>query len=220
MLRAFSRRQHEPGRFNLNNQIKAACEFWIRNLPNVRPRKVPINPHLLPLAVSYSDGEGESAGVGCGLWLPNGTILGGYLRVPDLVRKMWAKWESLEGVRDIFQIEAVGPLLILWNWGHLFRNHLWIHFIDNEGALASLAKGSSSVLSGEIIVGFTHELAADLGILGWYDRVDSASNPVDKLSRGEMKGPWKLVRIRFPDVLLKRIAQAEDFQLSSQFDFQ
>ena len=70
--------------------------------------------------------------------------------------------------------------------------------------------------SGEHIVGFTHELAADLGILGWYGRVDSASNPVDKLFRGEMKGPWKLVRIRFPDILLNRIAQAEDFQLSSQ----
>ena len=77
----------------------------------------------------------------------------------------------------------MGPLLILWNWGHLFRNDLWIHFIDNEGALASLAKGSSSVVSGDVIVGFTHQLAAQLGILGWYDRVDSASNPVDKLSR-------------------------------------
>ena len=27
MLRAFSRRQHEPGRTNLNPQIRAACEF-------------------------------------------------------------------------------------------------------------------------------------------------------------------------------------------------
>ena len=53
MLRAFSRRQHEPGRFNLNPQIRAACEFWLRNLPNVRPREVPINPHLMPLAISY-----------------------------------------------------------------------------------------------------------------------------------------------------------------------
>ena len=88
--------------------------------------------------------------------------------------------------------------------------------IDNEGALASLAKGSSSVLSGEIIVGFTHELAADLGILSWYDRVDSASNPVDKLSRGQMKGSWKLVKIRFPKGLLQRIAQSEEFQSCSQ----
>ena len=112
-------------------------------------------------------------------------------------------------MKDIYQIEAVGPLLVLFNWGHLFKDHLWIDFIDNEGALASLAKGSSSILSGEIIVGFTHELAASLGIIGWFDRVDTASNPVDKLSRGVMAGPWKLVRIRFPSSLLTQIAKAE-----------
>ena len=67
------------------------------------------------------------------------------------------------------------------------------------------------MLSGDIFVAFTHELAAQLGILGWYDRVDSASNPVDKLSRGQMQGPWTLVRIRFPMALLERIAQADEF---------
>ena len=77
-----------------------------------------------------------------------------------------------------------------------------------------MAKGSSSVLSGEVIVGLTHELAASLGVLGWYDRVDSASNPVDKLSRGVMSGPWKLVRIRFPGSLLRRLAQSEGGQSS------
>ena len=95
----------------------------------------------MPLAISYSDGEGETAGVGCALWLPNGTILGGYLKVPSIIRKMWARRASLDGVRDIYQIEAVGPLLVLHNWGHMSRDHLWIHLIDNEGALASLAKG-------------------------------------------------------------------------------
>ena len=48
---------------------------------------------------------------------------------------------SLSDGKDIFQIEAVGPLLVLWNWGHLFRE-----------LLAALAKGSSSVMSGEMIV--------------------------------------------------------------------
>ena len=151
MLRAFSRRQHEHGRSNINPQIEAACEFWLRNLASVRPREVLINPHLLPLAVSYSDGEGEKAGVGVALWLPNGEIMGGYIRVPSEMRYMWTQRESLAEARDIFQIEAVGPLLVLHNWGHMFREHLWIHFIDNEGALAALAKGSSSVLSGEVI---------------------------------------------------------------------
>ena len=75
------------------------------------------------------------------------------------------------------------------------------------GALAALAKGSSSVMSGEVIVGCTHELAAKYGVLSWFDRVDSASNPVDKLSRGKLDGPWKLVKIRFPPHLLRTIDQ-------------
>ena len=78
--------------------------FLIRSLLNVRSREVPINPHLMPLAVSYFDGEGESAGVGCGLWLRSGTILGGYTKVQAVIRQMWARRESLEGARDIFQI--------------------------------------------------------------------------------------------------------------------
>ena len=114
----------------------------------------------------------------------------------------------LEGVRDIFAIEAVGPLLVLHNWGYRIRNYLWIHFIDNEGALAALAKGSSSVLSGEVIVGCTHELAARYGVIGWFDRVDAHSNPVDKLSRGKLQGPWQLVRIRFPPELLAQLSRS------------
>ena len=79
-------------------------------------------------------------------------------------------------------------------------------FIDNEGALAALAKGSSSVLSGELIAALTHEYVAKVGVVPWFDRVDSESNPVDKLSRGCMTGPWRLVRIRFPKELLERFS--------------
>ena len=183
----------------------AACKYWLKNLPTVRPREVPVNPHLLPLAVSYSDGEGECAGVGIALWLPDGRCLGGYIRVPDVLRRYWVHASEMSDARDIFEIEAVGPLLVLYNFGYLMRDHLWVHFIDNEGALAALAKGSSSVLSGEVIVGLTHELASELGIMSWFDRVDSASNPVDQLSRGRMEGPWKLQRIRFPPTLFSLI---------------
>ena len=206
LLRAFSRRQHEPGRYNINPQIKAACEFWVRNLPTVRPRQVPVNPQNLPLAISYSDGEGGKAGVGVALWLPCGDVLGGYIRVPDALRQHWTQRSSLVEARDIFEIEAVGPLLVLWNWGNMLKDHLWVHFIDNEGSLAALAKGSSSVMSGEVIVGFTQELIAKRGIIAWFDRVDTHSNPVDGLSRGDLHGPWRLVRIRFPSGLATRIA--------------
>ena len=109
----------------------------------------------------------------------------------------------------------MGPLLVLWNWGWLIRDHLWIHFIDNEAALASLAKGSSSVLSGEVIVAFTHELAAKLGVWGWYDRVDTKANPVDKLSRGDNSGDWTVVRITFPGKLIRQLREYNVRPLSS-----
>ena len=124
MLRAFSRRQHEAGRSNLNPQIEAACRFWIENLPTVRPREVPVNPERLPLAISYSDGEGGMAGVGVALWRPASETLAGYIRVPSDLREMWLTRVSLAEAKDIFQVEAVGPLLVLWNWGHLIKDHL------------------------------------------------------------------------------------------------
>ena len=185
----------------------AACKFWTRNLPIVSC-EVPVNPQHLLLAVSYSDGEGETAGVGIALWLPCGEVVAGYTQVPDELRLLWTQRQSLGDAKDIFEIEAVGPLLVLWNWGCRFKSHLRIHFIDNEGSLAALAKGSSSVLSGELIVGMTHELVAQHGIVSWFDRVDSSSNPVDKLSRGSMDGPWKLVRIHFPPALRSRLRES------------
>ena len=98
--------RQEPGRSNLNPQIQAACEFWLRSLATARPREVPVNPHFLPSAISYSDGERESAGVGVALWLPDGEVLGGYTGVPAVMRRMWSQRVPLADVRDIFQIEA------------------------------------------------------------------------------------------------------------------
>ena len=37
------------------------------------------------------------------------------------------------------------------------------------------------------------------------DRVDTGSNPVDGLSRGDMKGPWRLTHIEVPPELLRMI---------------
>ena len=103
-------------------------------------------------------------------------------------------------------MEAIGPLLVLHNFGHLMRGKLWIHFCDNEAALATLVKGSSSVMSGEFVAAATHRLIGRWSIWPWFDRVDTGSNPVDKLSRGEMRGNWKLVPISFPVGFIESIA--------------
>ena len=109
---------------------------------------------------------------------------------------------------DIFEIEAVGPALILHNWLDYFpSNCLWLHWIENDSALATLVKGSSSVLSDEVITAFTHARIARAGMCSCFDRVASADNPFDKHSRGELKRDWDLLPIEFPPVLLSDLSR-------------
>ena len=100
--------------------------------------------------------------------------------------------------KDIIEIEAVAPLLILHNWPELLQNALWIHFIDNNSALGSLVKGSASVTQQDLVVGHTWALVARIGVLPWFDRVDTHSNPVDGLSRGDFSGIRNWQCIEFP----------------------
>ena len=82
-----------------------------------------------------------------------------------------------------------------------------MHFIDNDAALAILVKGSSSVLSGEVITSYTHSQIASRGLWSWFDRVASKDNPVDQLARGKPEGPWRLVDIEFPPMLWRELEQ-------------
>ena len=118
MLRAFSRRQHDPKHIALSPQLRAACAFWLQQLPTLRPREIPLDLSNAPVAVSYSDGEGADGGVGIGLWLPGRRTLAGYLPTPEPIRKLWARAKTAEAdFLDIFEVEAIGPALVLHNWG-------------------------------------------------------------------------------------------------------
>ena len=61
-------------------------------------------------------------------------------------------------------------------------------------------------MSGELITSWTHELVAKRNVWPWFDRVDSGSNPVDKLSRGVLAGDWGLVPIAFPPRFIQSLA--------------
>ena len=80
-------------------------------------------------------------------------------------------------------------MLILHNVGEDLKDALWLHFIDNSGALSSLVRGGSSVESGDRITGLTWSHIVRVGCMPWFDRVDSASNPTDGLSRERLLGP-------------------------------
>ena len=205
LLRSFSRRQHES-RSNWNPQLEAATLFWWHSIGSLRPREIPFRISDIPTIVSYSDGEGAKAGVGVAVWFPDNDCVGGYICVPDEIRRLWSRSpDPAADPYDIMDIEAVGPALVLHNFGHRFQNCLWMHFVDNESSVAALAKGSTSVNSAEIIVAWTHSRLAKFGIIAWFDRVDTKSNPVDGLSRGDMSGPWRLLEINFPPDMLSSL---------------
>lgn len=95
-------------------------------------------------------------------------------------------------------MEGIGPLLALTTWKDLLADALWMHYIDNNGALSCLVKGGSSVSSTDVIVGLTWAKIAKINACPWFDRVDTKSNPVDGLSRGDLSGNWDLVPLVFP----------------------
>lgn len=110
--------------------------------------------------------------------------------------------------KDIFLIEAVGPLLLLVAFPRLMRNAMWIHYVDNTSAEAVLVKGSSSLSAADHVVGLTWELCAQRSLIPYFDRVESKSNPVDALSRGHCVGPWRHVeKIPFPAEMLENLAR-------------
>lgn len=94
---------------------------------------------------------------------------------------------------------------MLHNFGFLFCDWCWFHFIDNARALAILVEGSSSVLSADAIASYALEGTARLNLWTWLDRVESRSNPVDGLSPGDVEGDWELRDTSFPQDLMDNL---------------
>ena len=172
-----------------------AIMFHLRCLGVVSGARHP-EPHLAILSGLFLQKELR---FGSGVW-PR--PLAAYLKIPRETR-LWWRQSAAERPNDIFEIEAVGPLAILATWPDVMRDATWVHYIDNSAAQHSLIRGSSSVTSGDLIVGHTWETVARRSLLPWFERVPSASNPVDSLSRGDMAGPWgTVVEAKLPKALL------------------
>ena len=65
----------------------------------------------------------------------------GVTRVPEDLRAKWDTERKLDRHNDIFEVEAVGPLLVLHNFGDVLAGSLWLHFVDNAAALSALVRG-------------------------------------------------------------------------------
>jgi len=184
----------------LGNVLVLCLRWWLTFLKMYTPRAIPTSLASLPCVVSYSDGEGGLAGIGAAVWHPHfPRPLAVYSEVPNMIRDQWRVIQQSEKFEDIFLVEALGPLLLLKAFPKVLRNCLWIHFIDNEAAEASLVRGASSSDLGDHVVGLTWSLIQKHHLWAYFDRVSSKANPVDGLSRRCFQGPWeRVVQLPFP----------------------
>ena len=110
---------------------------------------------------------------------------------------------EIEPQRHINKIEAVVPAMCLCTWPDLIRGSLWLHFIDNDGALACLVSGSSKNSSLSAVVYYTW---AQIPALGWFERVPSECNIVDGLSGRNFStaqdNNWVRDSVQLPEPLL------------------
>jgi hypothetical protein len=92
--------------------------------------------------------------------------------------------------QQITPCEAFCAVVVPFLHPHLFRHKDVIWFIDNQAALSSLIKGSSSQSDISLIATFAHLMFAVLGCRVYFEWVDSEANPSDGLSRDGVVDSW------------------------------
>ena len=146
------------GSSHLTPEIERAIGFWLSVLPR--------GPIWSPLA---------PGGVHQPRWFQ--------VDLPPSVLEAWSRSTDLEPQRHINKIEAIVPAICLCTWPKLIRGSLWLHFIDNDGALACIISGYSKNSSFTAVVDYIWAQIPALGCWPWFDRVPSVCNIVDGLSR-------------------------------------
>ena len=170
---------------HLTEEIERAIASWLSVLPCGPFRAVP--PHSgTPFVITMSDGEGTGS-VPAAIWsplAPGGVHQPRWFQIdlPPSVLVAWSESTDIEPQRQINKIEAIVPAICLRTWPNLIRGSLWLHFIDNDGALACLISGCSKNSSLSAVVDCTWAQIPALGCWPWFERVPSECNIVDGLS--------------------------------------
>ena len=89
----------------------------------------------------------------------------------------------------IGQLELLAAVVAYTTFPDLLAGQHVIHWIDNESAVYSLAKGYSGAADSARVVNLFHACVAQLGVTPWLEYVGTDDNIADLPSRGE----WRLL---------------------------
>ena len=122
--------------------------------------------------------------------------------VPDHVKRFWC-----ERTTQIVPIEMLAPIIALQTFSDRVRGADIILLIDSEAVEGALIKGYSSREDLCLLVSIFWDLALELRVRIFIDRVSTDANPADWPSRGFLeigaRAGWSTVDPSWPQVLLK-----------------
>lgn len=133
------------------------------------------------MAIVYSDAACDEQGTITYDWvvkMGHGQPLAGYGTVPDSLVALFEERRN-----QIQAGELLGALSAIYTCAERLRGLRVIHFVDNQGALASLISGSSIARDLLAIASVFQILVVAMGIRLWLEFVESDANVADGPSR-------------------------------------
>ena len=187
-LQPLAERQYSQ-KSNMTDTLDKALQY-IDVMTQLAPHRCVHLVHDRRRVTAWSDAEYDPSrpelGGGLGyLMRVRGHVVGGAARVDtEFIKKL------LPRKQQIGQLEALVPLIALFNERDLFSGTDVLWGIDNTSAEASLVRGYSTRADTANIVTSIHILAARIDCRIFFFHVDSESNPSDGLSRDGLTDMW------------------------------
>ena len=194
-LRALSERQYwrmpRVQRFELNTALKAARFGWLILLCVGKPRCIAPDENEHVDAVLYTDGyhpeggadERSLPGVGAVLF-SKGEANAIFTRC-DVTNDMTARW--LPRSTQICMVELMAVAMALRTFSNELRGKKVVAFVDAQAVEGALVKGYSCTEDVCEAVGLVWNLACELEVLLYFDRVSTDANISDEISRGTFR---------------------------------
>ena len=147
------------------------------------PKEVPLDGDV-PISVLYSDASFEP-----GRPVKRGWVLvqqGHRTRAGAGVAPAELQSQFVSRKTHIFIGELLAALAALWQCKELVAGACLIHFVDNQGGLASLVNGFCADEDISAVACLYQFLVAALGISVWFEYIESPANLADGPSRDGM----------------------------------
>ena len=172
----------------LSNEVTEACAQLLEMLEDGPERE--ISSALGDVVHVFVDASFEPNGGFCGIggvaYCGAGHVLRWFgCRIEPQVIKELLAWDGEPKETIIFELECMAVMFAYNLFEKVLANRSVVVFTDNQGVLGALVKGWSTSALGHAITLRVCILEEGLHSYFWYDRVPSASNPSDPLSRDD-----------------------------------